>query len=476
MDNEKKEERQEVRKHSAAIQIENKITLLQEKTWNVLLWNAYDALPTQEIHSMRVQDLMGKLEYQSKNEEYLKAAIRGLVACSVEWNVLNKDNSPRWGVAALLASAEINNGTCTYAFAPHLRPILHHPNMYARICLTLQNRFESKHSLRLWEVLLDYLGAKRDYGESPVIPLADYRKLMGFAKGEYPNFRDFNQRVIKEPVEEINHLSDFRVTVHYIRQGRKVTALKFKLCRVALLPEPENVQAKLFPELDDVPVIVKELKDAGLGHQDALIIWQDGFNCVVEQVRPKGLGDDVEAAFVQYIREKIHLLKRRQARGKVENSTGFLLKAIRENYANPEFAQEQKCQAAVEEQQAKRGKVKELKALREKMEEIRDEEDTALMTLSNRVIEESPGLLEQAIAALREGKDAAFSFCYDPDHSPMENYRHHAFVAGAVVKWLEGRFPEQYDEVRATFHCQRAEIETRIKELEGEGIKALAYA
>jgi len=33
--------RQEVIKHSAAIQIENNITLLQRRAWNVLLYHAY---------------------------------------------------------------------------------------------------------------------------------------------------------------------------------------------------------------------------------------------------------------------------------------------------------------------------------------------------------------------------------------------------------------------------------------------------
>jgi len=141
-----------------------------------------------------------------------------------------------------------------------------------------------------------------------------------------------------------------------------------------------------------------------------------------------------------------------------------------------DFAQEQKSQAAVEEQQAKRGKGKELKALHDKMKEIRDEEDTALMSLSNKIIEESPVLLEQAMATLREGKDAGFSFCYEPARSSMENYRRHAFIVDAVAKWLEGRFPEQYEEARAPFHHQRTEMGTRIKALEGEGIKVLAYA
>ena len=46
----KKEVRQEVIKHSAAIQIENNITLLQRRTWNALLFHAYNELKTQEEH------------------------------------------------------------------------------------------------------------------------------------------------------------------------------------------------------------------------------------------------------------------------------------------------------------------------------------------------------------------------------------------------------------------------------------------
>ena len=39
MDESDKESRQELIKHSAAIQIENNLTLLQRCTWNVLLYN-----------------------------------------------------------------------------------------------------------------------------------------------------------------------------------------------------------------------------------------------------------------------------------------------------------------------------------------------------------------------------------------------------------------------------------------------------
>lgn len=471
-----KQEKKELKKHSASVQIQNNITLLQRKMWNVMLWNAFEEIPEKDIHDITVQQIMRLVGYDSKDDAYVKEAVLAMMNCIVEWDILDKDGSEVWGAAVLLASVQIKHGICSYGFAPHLRQKLYNPDMFARLDLDMQKRFESKHSLALWELCTDYLGAKRDYGETPWIPLGDFRRLMGIAEDQYYLYKLFNQRVLSPALDEINRVSDFRVSMDYQRQGRKITALKFKIRRVTLLPEAVTGQGHLFPDLEDMPVIVKELKDAGLSAQDALEIWQQGFGFVDEAARPADPGDNAEAAFMQYVREKIHLLKRRQARGKIENSTGFLLKAIRENYANPEFAQEQKSQAAVEEQRATRGKAKELKALREKIEELRDEEDTALMALSNRVIEESPVLLEQAIAALREDKNAGFSFCYEPERSPMDNYRRHVFIADAVAKWLEGRFSERYDEARVPFHRQRAEIEARIKALEGEGIKVLAYA
>ena len=159
----------------------------------------------------------------------------------------------------------------------------------------------------------DYLGASREYGETPFIELDTYRALMGIKEGGYPQFKEFNRCAVKEPVAEINSISDFQVNVDYLRQGRKVTALKFKMRRVALLPEPNKEQGKLFPELDDMPLVVRELKEAGIASPDAWEIWQQGFGYVDEKARPAEPAEDADAAFVQYIREKVHLLKRRQA-------------------------------------------------------------------------------------------------------------------------------------------------------------------
>jgi len=76
---------------------------------------------------------------------------------------------------------------------------------------------------------------------------------MGITEGMYPTFKRLSEKVINPAIAEINRLSDFRVTVEYQRQSRKIVALKFKIRRVVLLPEPNKGQGRLFPELDDMP-------------------------------------------------------------------------------------------------------------------------------------------------------------------------------------------------------------------------------
>jgi hypothetical protein len=55
----------------------------------VLLANAYDELRLKTNTVSRFPTSC-VLEFDSKNEEYLKEALRALITCLVEWNVLGK--------------------------------------------------------------------------------------------------------------------------------------------------------------------------------------------------------------------------------------------------------------------------------------------------------------------------------------------------------------------------------------------------
>ena len=223
----KKKNKNEVIKHSSSIQITNRINLIERKSWNILLANAFDELPSQETHSIRIKELANLLEYDSNDEEHLKEALRKLNTVQIEWNILNKDKKRSWGVTTLLAQAEFEEGVCIYAFSPVLRERLYNPEMYAKISLLAQNKIKSKYSLALYEIFLDYLNNKQNYGETPLMSIEKFRELLGLEEQEYKIFKRLNYEVIKPSIREINNVTNLSIKFNLEKAGRKVIGIKF---------------------------------------------------------------------------------------------------------------------------------------------------------------------------------------------------------------------------------------------------------
>ena len=328
----------EVIKASPAIQIQSKITHLQRRAWNVLLANAYNEFPDKDIHSVSMVELAAKLGFDSKNQEYLKEVLRSLRSCEVEWNLLNKDNKQVWGIASLLASAEIENGICTYGFAPHLRLKLHNPRIYTKLNLRLQNRFTSRYALVLWEVCFDYFDTERDQGETPFIPLEVFKELMGLEKDEYPIFKELNRNVIKPAIKEINDLTDYHVEVEHKRLGRRIAELKFRITKVNQIP----IQESLFPDIENLSPVALELVQAEIDRKVAQKIADQEWDF---RQSPKAANTLVLISnFLAYIAEKIEISLHG---ADVKNRGGFIVEAIRENYQNPEVQKSaSRCESA----------------------------------------------------------------------------------------------------------------------------------
>ena len=325
----------EVIKASPAIQIQSKISLLQRRAWNVLLANAYNELPDKDIHSVSMVELAAKLGFDSGNQEYLKDVLRSLRSCEVEWNLLNKDNKQVWGIASLLASAEIENGICTYGFAPHLRLKLHNPRVYAKLNLRLQNQFTSRYALVLWEVCFDYFDTDRDQGETPFIPLENFKALMGLEETDYPVYKVLNQSVIKPAMKEINDLTDYHVEVEQKRLGRKIVELKFRITKVKQLP----VQESLFPDIENLAPVAVELIQAEIDRNMAMKIADRDWDFVSPEKLPEpGTYPD----FLSYIAEKIEMSLDASV---VKNRAGYIVEAIRENYQDTEVQKAREVRA-----------------------------------------------------------------------------------------------------------------------------------
>ena len=362
----------EVIKASPAIQIQSKISLLQRRAWNVLLANAYNELIDKDIHRVSMVELAAKLGFGDGNQEYLKEMLKSLVDCTVEWNVLGKDNKEEWGAASLLAEVRINDGICTYAYAPYLRAKLHNPRIYTKLNLRLQNRFTSKYALVLWELCFDYFDIARDQGETPFIPLETYRELMGLQTDDYTTFKSLNQWVIKPAIKEINDVTDYLVEVDQKRIGRRIGELKFCITRVKELP----VQESVFPDIENLPPVAVELVQAEIDRKVALQIAAAEWDFVTPSKLPV---PGSYADFLGYVSEKLEMSV--DAVG-VKNRAGYIVEAIRENYEDPELQKQRQIRAE--------------KAKEKELEDLTTEFNLKQRTLLRQAVHAEPGLVEAA--------------------------------------------------------------------------------
>ena len=362
----------EVIKASPAIQIQSKISLLQRRAWNVLLANAYNELPTTDIHRVSVVELSAKLGYNSNDLDHLKETLEALGSCQVKWNLLNKDKKEKWGFANLLASADIENGICTYAFAPHLRRQLHNPRIYAKLNLRLQNRFRSQYALVLWEVCFDYFDTDRNRGETPFIPIALFKELMGLEVDEYPVFGILNRDVIKPAIKEINDLTDYHVEVEQKRLGRRIAELKFRITKIKQIP----VQESVFPDVENLSPVAVELVQAEMDRRVALQIAEQEWEFVNPEKLPSpGTYPD----FLGYVAEKLEMSV--EAIG-VKNRAGYVVEAIRENYQDPELRKQRQVRAE--------------KAKEKELEDLTAEFNVKRRTLLRQAVQADPELVERA--------------------------------------------------------------------------------
>ena len=362
----------EVIKASPAIQVQSKMTLLQRRAWNVLLANAYNELPNKDIHCVSMVELAAKLGFGEGNQAYLKEILKSLVDCTVEWNLLNKDNKQVWGVASLLASAEIENGICSYEFARPLRLRLYNPRVYAKLNLRLQNQFKSRYALVLWELCFDYFDTDRDQGETPFIPLQTFRELMGIEADEYRTFKALNRDVIKPAIKETNDLTDYHVEVEQKRLGRKIAELKFRITKVKQLP----VQESLFPDIENLPPVAVELIQAGIDRNMAMKVADRDWDFVSPEKLPEpGTYPD----FLGYVAEKIEMSLDAAV---VRNRAGYIVEAIRENYQDPELQKQRQLRAE--------------KAKQKVLEDLKMEYNAKRNTLLRQAVHAEPELVERA--------------------------------------------------------------------------------
>jgi plasmid replication initiation protein len=293
--------KEQVKKHVAAIHTSGELSLLERKTANVLLLNAYDVLLTRRTHTLPVKHLCAMLGWdESNNIERLQDVLRKLASTTIEFNMMEDGGKEVWRVMSMLSYGEIKDGICSYRYDEYLAERLYDPEIYATINIGVQRRFEGGYALTLYENCLRY----KAIGSTGWWELNRFRRIVGADAGLYDDFRRLNERVIRPSVKEINRVSDIQLEPEFQKQGRKVSAVRF-----LIIENPQ--QTLLKPMIEDHHAAIREseifkrLLEHGIGERLAILwILQDEERArqVVEYVEARARKKQVKGSTAGYIR------------------------------------------------------------------------------------------------------------------------------------------------------------------------------
>lgn len=219
----------------------------------------------------------------------------------------------------------LDEGTVELHISPVLKPyLLELRRNFTQMQLAQALSLHSIYSIRIYELLKQYqkLGQRE-------MSLVDLRSCLGIEYNEYKLFGHLRDRVLERARQEINAKTDLRVSYEYIKDSRKVVAIRF-LISAAPVPQLELLADTAASELRaDGPL--EPLLKHGLTPEAARKLCQ--------------------AHPPEQIARAIQQLEAALRDGKaVRNPAGWLLKAIEKGWSTEsEYQQEQEAQAQAAE-------------------------------------------------------------------------------------------------------------------------------
>ncbi len=219
-----------------------------------------------------------------------------------------------------VSSCKYNNkkGSISFRFDPSLKPyLLQLRRDFTQAKLTILAQFQSIYSIRIYQLLKQY--RKIGYREFRV---DDLKEILGIDKGKYSQFKQFRAWVLNQAKKEFEkkddsgfHRCDLSFKLETIREGRKITRVRFNIVNLAYQETlPFMDKKSIFPvepELSSEKELLEKLEYFGIAPLRAKSHIND-------------LGEDKTQQILDYYNECL-------AAGKVEKKGGaFLAYLLRE--------------------------------------------------------------------------------------------------------------------------------------------------
>jgi hypothetical protein len=214
------------------------LTLNDRKIYNLLIHNAGNNIDQPVEHSIEKESLrLSRRGDDRPNESILR--LMGAVA-RVKTMRNGEPSILRVQLLGRNIEHDRDDGNLYYTFDPLLREIFSNSEIFGRLKMKVMLSFSGKYGLTLYEMIEKRVNMRR---AEEIFPLAEFRNLLGVAKGKLNTWNNLKTRAIEPGVEEVNQLSPtFSVSVEGIKTGRRVTHVKVQWRRKA--PDGEEAAWK----------------------------------------------------------------------------------------------------------------------------------------------------------------------------------------------------------------------------------------
>lgn len=160
------------------------------------------------------------------SKEELLDTVRELFGVAVQLKVLNAKGKRAIKVGPLLSDIERDeeqDGELRYELSPVLRAVMKNSNHWAVLSRKAVLAFQSRYSLRLYELISLRIGLEKVASEQ--FSIEDLRSLFGVPAGKLPRWQDLKSYVIEPAIAEVSQLTGLAVRYQQVKVGRGVVGV-----------------------------------------------------------------------------------------------------------------------------------------------------------------------------------------------------------------------------------------------------------
>lgn len=190
--------------------------------YNQLLAHAWNNIKTNPVHKVLKASLRGTHESNDRLHDAFDRLMSAWAKIRARDPATGEMATFRVHLLGTNKEEDKDDGYFYYTFPPDLLAVISQSKAWATIKSHIMYALRSKYSIRLYEMVERRIGLVKQYEEFTV---EEFRALLGVPEGKLDRYADFNKHCLKPALEEVNHLTDFEVSVLAIKKGRTVEKL-----------------------------------------------------------------------------------------------------------------------------------------------------------------------------------------------------------------------------------------------------------